>query len=310
MLTVHFYGNPMRDDETLRYAVIAARYEGKWVFCRHKERSTWEIPGGHREPGEKILDTAKRELYEETGATEADIRPVEVYGVERGGVVTYGMLCFAEIRKLDQLPEESEIGEIILEEKLPKELTYPAIQPHLHERVQAWLNLQSNAGELWDIYDENRVLTGRTHRRGEPLAAGDYHLVVDVWVRNANGEFLVTKRSSNKGFPNLWECSGGSALAGDNSLTAALRELREETGLQADPECGQLWKTERRERDFHDIWLFRQDFALEEVVLQEGETCDAAYVTAEELLQMWKDGRTVPLRYLEEFLAWVARNEK
>ncbi|MDF2473300.1 MAG: hydrolase [Anaerocolumna sp.] len=68
MINVSFYNENEIQDELLKFAVIAARYQEKWIFCRHKERVTWEIPGGHREVGEDILDTARRELYEETGA--------------------------------------------------------------------------------------------------------------------------------------------------------------------------------------------------------------------------------------------------
>ena len=66
-------------DKPLKYAVICARYNGKWVFCKHKERDTYEIPGGHREDGEDIEATAKRELWEETGAKDFDIYPVCIY---------------------------------------------------------------------------------------------------------------------------------------------------------------------------------------------------------------------------------------
>lgn len=66
MMKVNFYDSI--NDSMLKFAVIIARHNGKWVFCKHKERNTWEAPGGHREDGEDILETAKRELYEETGA--------------------------------------------------------------------------------------------------------------------------------------------------------------------------------------------------------------------------------------------------
>ena len=93
------------EDALLKFAVIIARMEGKWVLCRHKDRNTWEFPGGHREEGESILETARRELYEETGATDFQIEPVGIYSVEGDypinrefGGKTYGMLYCAQIR--------------------------------------------------------------------------------------------------------------------------------------------------------------------------------------------------------------------
>ena len=68
-------------DELITFAVIIAKTEGKWVFCRHRERDTYEVPGGHREPGETVLEAARRELQEETGAVEFDIKPICVYSV-------------------------------------------------------------------------------------------------------------------------------------------------------------------------------------------------------------------------------------
>ena len=79
MTKVNFYDSI--NDSMLKFAVIIARHNGKWVFCKHKERNTWEAPGGHREDGEDILETAKRELYEETGAITFDITPICIYSV-------------------------------------------------------------------------------------------------------------------------------------------------------------------------------------------------------------------------------------
>lgn len=299
MIEMKFYPQcPVCESEIL-FAVIAARYGNRWILCRHKQRTSWEIPGGHRECTEKIDETARRELWEETGVTDAVIHRVGAYSVTQNCETTYGMLYFADVNAQGELPIDSEIGQTALFELLPEELTYPEIQPQLHHWVQGWLNLQSGAGELWDVLDEDRKPTGRLHRRGDFLPAGDYHLVVHVWMQNSKGQYLMTKRSPNKGFPNMWETTGGSALAGDDSLTAALREVREETGLMLLPENGECVFTVKEEDDFCDVWLFRQDFDLEDVVLLDGETCDVKYASVQDILQMRSQGKMVYYSYLD-----------
>jgi len=144
--------------------------------------------------------------------------------------------------------------------------------------------------ETWDIYDVNRSRTGRIHPRGEPLPPGTYHLVVHVWVQNGRGEFLITRRAPEKSWPLLWECTGGSALAGEDSLTAALREAKEETGFALLPENGARVFAVRREDTFCDVWLFRQDVALADFVPQPGETTEARLAAPEEILRMMDAG--------------------
>ena len=98
------------EDQLLKFAVIISKYQNKWVFCKHKLRDTFEIPGGHREENENILETAKRELYEETGAIDFKIKPICVYSV---------------------------IGK----NKSPPNLwTYPEIQPKL---IEYYINLEN-----------------------------------------------------------------------------------------------------------------------------------------------------------------------
>ena len=131
-MVVKFYD--VVQDSLLKFAVIISKYNGKWVFCKHKEGSTYEVPGGHREDGENILDTAKRELYEETGATNFDLKPVCVYSVTApdnfDGQETFGMLYFADIKEFE--PElHSEIEKIEFFSELPNNWTYPLIQPKL-----------------------------------------------------------------------------------------------------------------------------------------------------------------------------------
>ena len=138
-LKVKFYDEV--DDSLLKFAVILSKSRGKWVFCKHKERDTYEAPGGHREMGEDILETAKRELREETGAVEFDIRPVCVYSVtgktsvNETGEESFGLLCFAEITEFSGKLEH-EIEKVVLMEELPTNWTYPLIQPKLIEEYE------------------------------------------------------------------------------------------------------------------------------------------------------------------------------
>lgn len=145
MTTVNFYQDA--DDARLKFAVIVSKYKGKWVLCKHKGRNTYECPGGHREKGEKIAETAKRELWEETGAKTFDLTPICVYSV-RGddGVIkdkseTFGMLYFAAITSFDELPP-FEMEKIELFDLLPDKWTYPEIQPKLLQKF-----LDSNISE-------------------------------------------------------------------------------------------------------------------------------------------------------------------
>ena len=134
MLEVKFYDHVA--DELLKFAVIISKHNGKWVFCKHKERDTYEVPGGHREPNETIVETAKRELSEETGALHFDIFPVCVYSVtgknrvNQTGEETYGMLFFANIKTFEN-ELHSEMECVSLFDNRPTEWTYPLIQPLL-----------------------------------------------------------------------------------------------------------------------------------------------------------------------------------
>ena len=147
MLDVKFYETI--EDSLLKFAVIICKSKGKWVFCKHKDRDTYEVPGGHREEGESILETAKRELREETGAIEFDIAPVCVYSVTGETRVnetleeTFGLLCCAEISEFSGKLEH-EIEKVVCMDELPASWTYPVIQPKLMEE---WKKRQMGMGD-------------------------------------------------------------------------------------------------------------------------------------------------------------------
>lgn len=139
MVEVNFYDKV--EDSLYKFAVIIARTQGQWVFCKHRERDTFEVPGGHREIGEDILETAKRELKEETGALVFDIKPICAYSVKGKTRVTenlsdetFGMLYVADIISFEEF--HSEIEEILITDNLVDNWTYPLIQPLLIEEAK------------------------------------------------------------------------------------------------------------------------------------------------------------------------------
>ena len=139
MIEVKFYDQVA--DELLKFAVIISKTNGKWVFCKHKERNTYEVPGGHREENEEILETAKRELKEETGALDFSVSPICVYSVigknkvNETGEETYGMLFFADIKTFEN-ELHSEMEKVLITDSLVENWTYPLIQPKLIEEAK------------------------------------------------------------------------------------------------------------------------------------------------------------------------------
>ena len=140
MVEVEFYDQA--EDELLKFAVIITKSNGKWVFCKHKDRDTYEFPGGHRERGETITETARRELKEETGAVTFEMEPICAYSVkgrtvvnEKPDDVSFGMLYFAEV-SLFEKELHSEIESILITDGLVNNWTYPLIQPHLFEEAK------------------------------------------------------------------------------------------------------------------------------------------------------------------------------
>ncbi len=144
--------------------------------------------------------------------------------------------------------------------------------------------------EIWDAYDENfNIIEGVTLVRGEEetIPEGVYHLVVDILVKHKDGTYLLTQRDPNKTNGSMWEASGGgSALKGENAYTAALRELREETGIVAEKlkEVGRVVRPETK--GVYVVFVCETDCDKDSIILQEGETVAYDWVDRDTLISM------------------------
>lgn len=184
-------------------------------------------------------------------------------------------------------------------------------------------NTTTKNGEVWDLYDRDKNLLGKTHLRGYPMKKGEYHIVVQLYIVNSKGEILLTKRAPEKTFPLQWEMTSGSALAGETGRVAAVRELREETGIHCEAdELIYLGTQIEVDRFLMESYYLKRDVPIEDVVLQKGETVDCKWVPLDislatdptlvepmryRFLVYWKElqGIMHPERQLEPWLGWA-----
>lgn len=146
--------------------------------------------------------------------------------------------------------------------------------------------------EIWDIYDSEGKKTGKTAVRGHSLEKREYHLVVMAWLRNKDGKYLISRRTLKKDPKERWETAGGSAVAGEDSLTAVLREVKEEIGIELDRSEGKLLKRIKVEASgswFGDIYLFNIDYDKVKVVCQAEEVSETRLVTKDEIVSLIQD---------------------
>ena len=283
MLEVKFYDTV--DDSLLKFAVIISQSNGKWVFCKHKERDTYEAPGGHREVGEDILETAKRELQEETGAIQFNIKPICVYSVtgknsvNENGEETFGLLCFAEIREFSgQL--DSEMEKVVLMDELPQNWTYPLIQPKLIEKYlqiekQSYSQIQLSAKQTIE-YIKNTIKPGMNL----------------LEIRELSEEKLL-----ELGADSFWYWDVGAfVFAGDETTVSVSgkqyvtsnRIITENDIVTIDlsPQCGNIWG----------------DYART-IILENGVVVDRCKVSNEE----WKNGLAMEDRLHHELVEFVSK---
>lgn len=166
--------------------------------------------------------------------------------------------------------------------------------------------------EFFDILDENGNKTGQTKLRSDVHRDGDWHKAIHIWIVNDKNEVLLQKRSPNKDSnPNMWDISSAGHLsAGDESLPGAIREIKEELGVDITPEQLHLIGTRRKaskytatfiNNEFNDVYLLRLSLDLNKIILQEEEVSAVKYVPLDEFRHMIKTRDATMLMHDEEF---------
>lgn len=149
--------------------------------------------------------------------------------------------------------------------------------------------------EYWDIYNKNFEKINKRVKRGDKLEDNEYHLVINAWIVNSKGEFLITQRVATKPHPLMWECTGGSAIEGDNPLDACVREIKEEVGLDIDVKTARHIGTTIRYYkncpDILDVWLFKSDADISEITIQEEEVNDVMWADKKKILELHYAGK-------------------
>lgn len=156
--------------------------------------------------------------------------------------------------------------------------------------------------EKWDLYNEKRELIGTDHIRGNKIPDNAYHLVVHVWIKNKNEKFLISQRAENRAtFPLMWESVGGSVLKGETSLQGAIREVREEVGINLKESEGNIIFSKLRRPveydDFNsilDVWFFKYDGDILLSKATTDEVITTKWLTLKEIKKLFNQKLFVP----------------
>ncbi len=145
--------------------------------------------------------------------------------------------------------------------------------------------------ELWSLMDINRNFNGRIIERGQIIDPGCFHLVVFAFIKNHDGQYLISQRASNKTHAHTWEIPAGSSILEEDSLSAILREVKEEVGLVLEPKNGEIIKTFYRQGDsayIGDIWLFNQTVDDSEIICGLNEVQKAKFADKQEIIELMR----------------------
>ena len=154
--------------------------------------------------------------------------------------------------------------------------------------------------EMWDLYDRNRKMLDRKAERGTKLSDDEYHLVTNAWIRNTEGKFLISQRVEWKAHPLMWECTGGSVLMNEDTYQGAIREVKEELGVDISNApyafVGSTTRYFKNCPDIVDVYIFELDVSIENVVIH------VKWMTKEEIMEIYNQGNFETTKFILEVL--------
>ena len=155
-----------------------------------------------------------------------------------------------------------------------------------------------------DKFNNKRMPLNKVTERYEKIQ-GEYRQSMHVWIQNDKEDFLIQKRSiTKKVMPGLWSITGGGVDAGETTLDTVYRECKEELGIDVLSQNLQLIMTIKRDFDFVDIYLLKQNIDLKDIVMQKEEVSDVKWISQEELKNLMQTDSFAPSIsfYFETFI--------
>lgn len=164
--------------------------------------------------------------------------------------------------------------------------------------------------ELWDIYNKYRKKTGKTHQKGIKTNEGEYHLAVRVWIVNSKNELLIQRRQfDSKTWPGMWEsAAAGSAILGDTSKETAVKETKEEIGLDIEGDTLEPIFSVKFKNGFDDNYLVRHEVSIEELTLEDEEVVDAKWASMDDVREMVSKEEFIPFPFLNRIFQIIDSN--
>jgi len=151
--------------------------------------------------------------------------------------------------------------------------------------------------EYFDVVDINRIKTNKILPRGSTLEPGEFNIGVEIWIINSNKEILLTQRSKYKSHPLQWECPGGCLIAGETSEKGAIREIKEEIGLDINLQDLKYLSTHLYKYQFVDIFLIKKEVIIDKLLLQTEEVANVKWFFIEDFLELYNKNQLVPSVY-------------